>query len=267
MNTGAAARRGLLIPVVFVVLAVAGLLALGTWQVQRKAWKEDLVSALGKRLSDAPVALPPASQWGSLDPAADEFTRVRFTAAFLPGRRLDDPQREARLYTGGASALRTDIKGPGYFVFAPARLSDGSTVVVNRGYVANPRPIASTPPVALPPGPVEVIGVIRWPERPSWFDTVHSATEDLWFVRDPLAMAAQNGWGYVAPFYIDMEAPDPPGDVPKPGPIQVHLRNEHLQYAITWFGLAAVVIVMFVIWLARWRNGDWRAAATHTDTV
>jgi cytochrome oxidase assembly protein ShyY1 len=264
MNASAAARRGLLVPVVFVILAVTGLLALGTWQIQRKGWKEDLVSTLDKRLGDAPIALPPASQWGSFNPT-DEFIRVRFTAAFLPGRRLDDSQREARLYTGGGSALRTDIKGPGYFVFAPARLPDGSTVVVNRGYVANPRPIASTPPVALPPGPVEVVGVIRWPERPGWFDTTHSDTEDLWFVRDPAAMAAQNGWGYVAPFYIDMEAPDPPGGVPKPGPIQVHLRNEHLQYAITWFGLAAVVMVMFVIWLVRWRHGG--EAATRGSTV
>jgi cytochrome oxidase assembly protein ShyY1 len=248
-----AGRRGIVVPALFSLVVFAILLGLGTWQVERKAWKENLIATLDGRLSDAPIALPPASEWAGMTAANSEFTPVRITAAFLPGRRLNDTQREARLYTGG-SALRTDIKAPGYFVFAPARLPNGTTVVVNRGYVANPHPTASTPPVALPPGPVEAIGVIRWPEPPGWFDTIHSVTDDLWFVRDPRGMAAQNGWGHVAPFYIDMEAPVPPSGVPKPGPIQVHLRNEHLQYAITWYGLAAVLVVMFAVWACRRRG-------------
>jgi surfeit locus 1 family protein len=253
--SGRRVAADLLIPGLFALIGLVVLLGLGTWQLQRKAWKEALIATLDKRLNDAPIALPPASQRSSLNQAADEFTRVRFTGAFLPGRRLNDTEREARLYTG-ASALRTDIKSPGYFVFAPARLPDGSTVVVNRGYVADPHPTASTAPVPLPMGPVEAVGVIRWPEPPGWFDTVHSDADDLWFVRDPLAMAARNGWGFVAPFYIDMEAPVPPGGVPKPGSIQVHLRNEHLQYAITWYGLAAVLAVMFAIWAVRRRRGS-----------
>src|SRR5690606_10231790 len=144
--------------------------------------------------------LPPAAQWPGMDRRDHEFTRVRLRAEFLPGRRNDDPQREARLYTG-ASALREDIKGPGYFVFAPARLPDGHTVVVNRGYVANPRPTRTTPPVPVPPGPVELIGIVRFPDAPGWFDQLYSAADDLWFVRDPAAMAVHNGWGDVAPFY------------------------------------------------------------------
>jgi cytochrome oxidase assembly protein ShyY1 len=249
-----ARRRGLAIPIVFFVTGVAVLLGLGTWQIERKAWKEALIESLTQRLDAAPQPLPPASGWPSLNPEADEFKRVRFTAAFLPGRRFNDTQREARLYTGGTSALREDAKGPGYLVFAPARLPDGSTVVVDRGYVAALHPTASTPPVSLPPGPVDVIGVIRFPEQPGWFDTAYNATDDLWFVRDSVAMAARNGWGYVAPFYIEMEAPAPAGGVPHPGRLQVHLRNEHLQYAITWYGLAAVLIVVFGAWL-RSRRG------------
>jgi cytochrome oxidase assembly protein ShyY1 len=251
--TAARARGGLLLPGAAALAGLVVLLGLGTWQVERKAWKEALIETLNRRLVAEPQPLPPAPRRHELDPSADEFTRVRFAAAFRTGRRLDDPEREARVYTGGSS-LRSDIKAPGYFVFAPARLVDGSTVVVNRGYVANPRPTASTAPAPLPPGPVDVIGMIRFPEQPGWFDQAYSAADDLWFVRDPAAMAARNGWGPVAPFYIDMEGPVPPAGTPLPAPLKVNLRNDHLQYAITWYGLAAVLVVMFVLWSVRQRR-------------
>ena len=75
-------------------------------------------------------------------------------------------------------------------------------------------------------------------------------------VRDPSAMAKFKGWGTVAPFYIEQEAPVPPGGLPHPAPLKVQLRNDHLQYAITWYGLAAVLVVMFAIWaLAAPRHG------------
>lgn len=206
--------------VVFVVLALAAFvvfIGLGTWQLQRKAWKEALIDTLDNRLAARPIALPARAQWASLDPADDEFHRVAFRAEFLRGK-------EGRVYTGG-SGLREDIKGPGYFAFAPARLADGSVVVIDRGYVPNPHPDASVAPIGLPDGAVEIVGVLRWPEAPGWFVTAHSVTEDLWFVRDHLAMAASYGWGEVAPFYIDQEAPTPAGGLPRPGRLKVNLRN------------------------------------------
>lgn len=239
-----ASRRGLIVPGLFVALGVTVLIGLGTWQIERKSWKEALIATLTQRLDAAPQALPPAARWTELDRAADEFTRVKFRAEFLSG--VHDRKREARLYTAG-TALRDDIKAPGYFVFAPARLPDGRTVVVNRGYVPNLHPTPATPPSPLPPGPVDVIGVMRFPDRPGWFDQTYNAADDLWFVRDPLAMAVQNGWGAVAPFYIDMEAPVPPGGIPKPGRIKINLRNEHLQYAITWYSLALVLLIVFAV--------------------
>ena len=74
-------------------------------------------------------------------------------------------------------------------------------------------------------------------------------------MRDPAAMARLQGWGAVAPFYIEQEAPVPPGGLPHPAPLKPQLRNEHLQYAITWYGLAAVLVVMFAIWAGRRRAG------------
>jgi cytochrome oxidase assembly protein ShyY1 len=76
----------------------------------------------------------------------------------------------------------------------------------------------------------------------------------LWFTRDHLAMARALGWGEVAPFYVDLELPVPAGGIPKPGALEVHLKDDHLQYAITWFGLAGAVAIALVVWL----RGQWR---------
>jgi surfeit locus 1 family protein len=79
----------------------------------------------------------------------------------------------------------------------------------------------------------------------------------LWFTRDHLAMARALGWGEVAPFYIDLEAPPPASGIPKPGPLTVHLKDDHLQYAITWFTLAGALLIAFGVWLrAQQRRGE-----------
>jgi cytochrome oxidase assembly protein ShyY1 len=225
-----------------VLAAFAVLIGLGIWQLERKAWKEALIDTLDQRLAARPVALPPRTRWASLDPDHDEFRHVTFQATLLG----DD---EARVYASG-SGLREDIKGPGYFAFAPARTPDGGIIVIDRGYVPNLHPDASLRPLGLPGGPIDVVGVLRWPEAPGWFVAAHSLSDDLWFVRDQHAMAAAYGWGEVAPFYIDQEAPVPAGGLPRPAPLKANLRNEHFQYALTWFGLAAVLAIVATFWLA-----------------
>jgi surfeit locus 1 family protein len=229
------------------VLLFGVLVALGSWQLERKAWKEALIEVLGQRLAAAPVDLPPAARWPQLDQATDEFRRVRFRATFLPGQ-------EALVYTSG-SALRTDVSGPGYWVFAPARLPDGSVLVVNRGFVPEGRQDPATRPDGQPREPIDVIGVLRWPEAGSWLTPRPDLAKSLWFRRDPQSMAAAKGWHAAAPFFVDQEAPVPAGALPAPGPLRVNLRNEHLQYALTWYGLAGVLVVMFGAWFFRRSRG------------
>jgi surfeit locus 1 family protein len=233
--------------------AFVTLIALGIWQLERKAWKEALIVTIEQRVTASPAAVPPRERWTSLDPAAEEFRRVALRAEFLPGR-------EGRVYTVG-SGLREDIKAPGYFAFAPARLADGRVVVINRGYVANAQPDASLRPIGLAAGAVDLVGAMRWPEAPGWFVTGHDLRADLWFTRDHMAMAAFYDWGPVAPFYIDQEAPVPAGGVPRPSPLKVNLRNEHLQYALTWFGLAAVLAIVFAVWARGRRREDINSSA------
>lgn len=235
-------RQGLLVPCLVALAALLVLVGLGAWQLQRKAWKEGLIAAMHERLAAAPVGLPPASQWSSLNVDNAEFRRVKFHAQFTEGRGV-------YVYVAG-SALRDDIKEPGYFAFAPARLDDGTTVVVNRGYIPMDQQIG------WPAGTLEVVGYLRWPERRPWFLSETSSASDTWFVRDQQAMAAAKGWGDVAPFYVDQESPVPTSDLPRPAALKVNLRNDHLQYAVTWFGLAAVLVGCFVAWLVTRRRNS-----------
>ena len=236
------ADRHRLIPLSLAVLAALALLTgLGTWQLQRKAWKEALIAAVDQRVEAPPQTLPPPNAWGRLTADADEFRRVRFRARFEAGTGTN-------VYAAG-SALRDDVTGPGIFVFRPGRLDDGSTVVVERGFV----PGGATSFQAAET--LDLVGYLRWPERHSWFFPDHDAVADLWFVRDPQAMAAAKGWGLVAPFYVAQEAPLPPGGLPRPGPIKVRLPNNHLGYAITWFGLALALAGVYLAFFIGRRRG------------
>ena len=246
----ARSRASLALPILFSSAALATFIGLGTWQLQRKAWKDGLTQALEVRLAAAPVELPPRSRWPSLTASTDEFRRVKFDAAFVPGE-------EALVFVGGGSTFRPDVSGTGYWVFAPARLPGGGTVVVNRGFVPEGKQDPSSRG-ETGTAPQEMIGVMRWPEASAWFTPTGERSRNVWFVRDPLTIATAKGWADVAPFFVELEAPAPPGGLPQPGPLKVRLRNEHLQYAITWYALALVVVVMFAFWL-RGRRRDARA--------
>ncbi len=233
--------RSIVTATVAALIGVAILLSLGTWQLQRKAWKENLITTLTARIHQAPQALPPRAQWPQLDEAGSEYARVRFTATFLPG--------EAFVYTAG-SPLRTDVTGQGFWVFAPARLADGVTVLVNRGFVPTDRKDAATRAQGALSGPVDIVGYIRWPESRGMFAPADDVKANVFFARDLTAMAAVHNWTADAPFYVDQEGPVPPGGLPKPGPIDIKLPNNHGQYVVTWYGLALALIGVYGVWLA-----------------
>jgi cytochrome oxidase assembly protein ShyY1 len=95
---------------------------------------------------------------------------------------------------------------------------------------------------------------MRWPEPRSWFAPNDDPAHNLWFVRDQQSMARAKGWGEVAPFFVELETPSTPGRVPQAARLTVNLRNEHLQYAITWYGLAAVLAISFAFWVTSMRR-------------
>lgn len=229
---------------------VSVLTSLGIWQLHRRDEKHTLIAALTERLAEAPEALASSSEWKTFDPSRDEFRRVTLTGTF-------DPKPDAMVYSSG-SAVREDVSGPGTWAFLPARLSDGSVVVVNVGFVQNTMQDRAQQDRAvarlISGAPLKLTGYVRFPEHAGWFTPDADTAKRLWFLRDHVAMAQALGWGTVAPFYIDLEAPVPASGVPKPGPLAVHLKDDHMQYAITWFGLALVVLAAFGFWVVSQRR-------------
>lgn len=235
MTAAPRSLRSIVIASIATTIGLVILISLGLWQLDRLAWKEALIATLQQRLAAAPADLPPVAEWPKLTADNAEFRRVTLRVEFSDAPR-------AEVYAG-APALRADIKGPGYFVFAPARLPGGETVVINTGWVPTDRQYPWTGGVR------DIVGYLRWPEQPGLFVSDRDASGAIWFVRDPQAMARVRGWGEVAPFYLDMESPVPPRGLPRPGPLTVNLRNNHLGYAWTWFGLAGTLAGVFAFWL------------------
>ena len=224
-------KRSVVTASAFAAIGFAILCGLGIWQLERLQWKEKLIGDLNARVSESPVALPAAPEQ-----TTDEFRRVRVRVQFAPAEH-------ALVYTPG-SALRPDVPGAGYWVMAPAK-SERSTIVINRGYVA---PTARANVGAAPSGDVEIVGALRWPEEGTYFTPRDEPANNVWYRRDPVSIAAAKNWGAVAPFYIEQEAPQLPG-APKAGPLVVRLPNNHLQYVITWFGLAGALAAVYFVWL------------------
>jgi len=236
-------RRGLLEPTIFAIVGIAILIGLGVWQLDRKTWKENLIAAMTTRLAREPADLPPRDRWAQLLAEREEFDRVGFPAEFLPGQ-------EALVYSAG-SAFRPDAKGPGYWVFAPARLAGGSLVIVNRGFVPLDRKDPASRAQGEPHGSVDIVGIVRWPETRGLFTPADDIKDNVWYLRDIKAIAAAKHWQSVAPFYVEQESPLPPGGLPQAGKLIVNLPDNHLEYAITWFGLALALAGVYLVWLTR----------------
>jgi cytochrome oxidase assembly protein ShyY1 len=250
MTVVSATRRRVAGLGIFTALTVALLIGLGIWQLQRRIEKHVLIAQLTERLAAAPEALPSPAQWNTLTPAHDEFRRVRFSAIY-------ESRPDAMVYSSG-SAIRDDVPGPGTWAFLSARLPTGETVVINTGFVQNTmqdRGQQDRAVMRLVTGaPVTLTGYIRFPESAGALTPRENIAKRLWFTRDHLAIARALGWGEVAPFYIDLESPAPESGIPKPGPLEVHLKDDHLQYAVTWFGLAGAVVIAFGVWLRGQRS-------------
>jgi surfeit locus 1 family protein len=257
MTATAGRRRGVAGFGIVTLAMVLVFVGLGVWQLQRRAEKHALMAALTERLAAEPVPLPPSSQWGALSAGAEEFRRVRLVVIGY------DLASSARVYSSG-SALRDDVSGPGKWSFVPAQLPGGEIVVINIGFEQEQRATrdrsseGGTPLRFATRLPVQLTGYIRFPESASLVTPNASVDQRLWFTRDHLAMARALGWDQagktIAQFYIDLEAPVLVPGV-RPGPLEVHLKDDHLQYAITWFALAGAVVIAFGVWLRGQRRG------------
>lgn len=206
---------------------IAILLSLGFWQVQRLAWKTDILNEIDARIVAAPVDLPVEP-----DPAKDRYLPVVVDGS-LTGQELH-------------VLFSLKGKGPGYRVISVLE-SDGRRVLVDRGYIPTDQK-----ETARPAGRVTVTGNLYWPEEVDKYTPAPDATRQIWFARDVPAMAEQLGTEPV--LIVAREATDA---LVEPVPVDsATIPNDHLQYAITWFLLAAVWLGMtgFLLWRIRQRT-------------
>ena len=194
-----------------VLLAIAGFLVLGVWQLERRAWKLDLIARVDARLAADPVAAPGPAAWPTLAPA-DAYTRVHVTGRFLENAETPD-----------------------------------FTVLVNRGFVPTDRRDPATHRDGRPMGETSVTGLLRLSEPTGGFLRANDPVAGRWYSRDVAAIAEASALaGPVAPYFIDADAGPNPGGLPIGGLTVLRFRNAHLSYALTWFALAAGLALLAI---------------------
>jgi surfeit locus 1 family protein len=238
--------RSLVVLAAVSAIAFAILTGLGVWQLERRAWKETLIARVEAGLAADPVAAPGPDAWPSLDLDDVEYRPVEAKGAFDHGREIHVVQ--TLVEPNGPAG------GIGYQVFTPFQTKAGWWVYVNRGFVPRDNEDPATRSAGQIEGETTVVGLLRMPGRRSWFMPSDDIPGNAWFSRDPALFAAVSELpaDSIAPYIIDARFdPDLPGGLPQGGETIVSFPNNHLQYALTWFGLAAVLAGVFVAFAAK----------------
>jgi surfeit locus 1 family protein len=220
-------NRRLLLPAISTVLMLAVLIGLGTWQVERLAWKRDLLEQFARAEAEPALPLPPGEKALLLPP----FAKVR-----VAGRFRDDL---AVLYAAqGRDTLQGSVMGAQLVV--PMERDGAEPVLVERGWVKSGAPLPDDH------GITEIEGYIRPGDTASWFSAADDVAGRHFYTLDPQAIGRALGLAHVAPFTIVALGPEPAGDAPDPARHLPELPNNHLTYAITWYGLAVALVVIFL---------------------
>ena len=219
-------------------VAFAILLALGTWQVQRLAWKENLIATIESRVDAEPL---PLAEVEKISANEIEYQPVMASGTF----RHDLEQYFFATHDGQS----------GWFVYTPLDLGNGRFVFVNRGFVPYDRKDPATRTDGQMAGPVTVTGLARTilTEKPSSLLPDNDPAKNIFYWKDLSAMATHAGLdrSTLVDFFIDQRKSDIPGGYPVGGVTIVDLPNSHLQYAVTWYGLALALAGVYVALLRR----------------
>lgn len=217
---------------VVVLILFAVLCALGTWQIHRLAWKEALIASVETRVHLPAVPAPPPAEWSTLTNDNAEYRHVTITGTYQYDRQT-------------LVQAVTDLGG-GYWVMTPLHVADGSTVLINRGFVL-PEWRKHPPAESAPAEPVTVTGLLRMGEPGEAFLRHNDPAANRWYTRDLPAIAQARQLTDVAPYFIDADAASSgnqrdPARAPVGGLTVLKFPNSHLSYAITWYVLAAMVL-------------------------
>jgi surfeit locus 1 family protein len=232
--TRRAALRSLLWPALCTLAMLPILVGLGVWQLHRLAWKEGLIASINAEIGKPPVPLEqPADAWKAL--GTQEYRPVSVVGRF---RHTD----ERRLFA-------TEGSETGWHIYTPLETEGGKILLVNRGFVPDALKDPARRAEDQVEGPVTVRGLVRKPAVKGWFDPDADTVRNVWYWRDLAGMTAslpEADRTRVLPFFVDAAAePANPGGWPKGGVTRLDIPNRHLEYALTWFGLAATLLAVF----------------------
>lgn len=219
-------------------LALAVLVGLGFWQLQRLEWKEGLIAQIEARTEREPITLEQAVA------RSKELDDPRYLPVRVQGRF--DHARERYLY---AISLEGE---PGWHVITPLKTVGGDIVLIDRGFVPEALRDAGNRQPGQFQEVVNVTGLIRTPEEQGLFIPDNDLAANQWFSRDLDAMVRSmfpGGTVEVAPFFIEVVDSTVPGDWPKGGQTRLQLPNNHLQYALAWFGLALCLVAVYGVYV------------------
>ena len=233
-------RSGPVVSAILVTAAFAVLVALGTWQMQRLQWKEALIAAIAERRSAPPAPLEKIEAMAAAGEDID-YRTVRVSGIY-------DHGKERHFFA-------THEGRSGYYVFTPLMLADGRALFVNRGFVPFEQKDAATRPEGQVPGEVTIDGLARprLSEKPSSIVPDNDIAKNIFYWKDLDAMAqsAEIAADRLVPFFVDAGPAENPGGLPIGGVTQFDLPNNHLQYALTWYGLAAALVVVSGVYVYR----------------
>lgn len=237
------AFRPRLVPTLITIPVLIVLIALGVWQGQRLVWKTDLIDRIDRQLTLAPAALPAAVA----DAAAWDYRRVRVEGVLVADTEL-------------AVASRTLDGRVGWHIISPLIRADGTAVLINRGWVPDGVERATGDRARGMEGPIAVTAVARVPQPPGWLALDNDPARNTWYWIDLAAMAEAAGLvpADTAPvlLYADQitgaDGTPPPDGQPVPGQVRIDIPNNHLHYMLTWYGLAVVLLGVYIAY--HWRR-------------
>jgi surfeit locus 1 family protein len=221
---------------VFAALVFSIFAALGTWQIERRHWKLDLIARVNQRVHADAVAAPSTDQWRQLNAPNDEYRRIRVIGTFMP---------EHNTLVQAVTAL-----GSGFWVLTPLRLTDGTAVMVNRGFISAEAKQTAAVARVDDTTTSNVTGLLRMTQPGGAFLHQNDPINNRWYSRDVFAIAAAKGLTQVAPYFVDADASliptiktsaSNPDLVPIGGLTVITFHNNHLVYALTWYTLATMV--------------------------
>ena len=251
MRADPAKRPSLLGPLLMMAIALPTLIGLGVWQLSRLGEKNAMLARIETRtkLPSQEVTLNELIASG-LDAEQLDYTPVQLSGHFLH-------QDEAHVFTNREEGASQAFGGPGYDILTPFATTGGGIILVDRGFVPDTKRDAAKRLSGQLEGETVVRGIVRRPERRSYLDVADDPKKNQFAIRDPRAILSVRLTDVervdlrpvLDAVYLDLREPAPPGGLPDPNRTLIDIPNNHLQYALTWFGLALVFAGMFAVFL------------------